>query len=205
MAGLDYKKALSDLYTAKVGQASVVYVPKMNFIMADGHGDPNTSEEYLNAIQTLYPVAYTLKFLCKNKYDQDFSVMPLEGLWWAEEKAEFSADNKSNWLWTAMIMQPPFVTADRFEEAIDLIRERRGGPPLLDQIRFQSYDEGRAAQVMYVGPYAEEGPAIVGLHKFITAQDGLLDENTKHHHEIYLNDPRRTDPARLKTIIRQPF
>lgn len=201
---MDYKKELKEFYSGRISQPTTVIVPKMNFLMVDGHGDPNTSQEYIDAIQALYPVAYTIKFLCKNKYGQDFGVMPLEGLWWAEDMAEFSTDDKSNWLWTMMIMQPEIVDETKFSEAVNLVKQRKE-PASLDKVRFESYDEGRAAQVMYIGPYSDEGPTIMKLHEFIQNQGGALTNTNKHHHEIYLGDPRRTAPDKLKTIIRQPY
>ncbi len=204
MDKVNYKKQLKDFYGARVGEPVVVQVPKMNFIMIDGKGDPNSSQEYTDAIQTLYPVAYTIKFTCKNKYGKDFGVMPLEGLWWTEDKKEFNPNDKSNWLWTAMIMQPKVVTKDIFNEAVLKVKEKKA-PGSLNKLRFASYDEGRAAQVMYIGPYSDEGTTILDLHKFVEEKGGTLDENNKHHHEIYLGDPRRTAPEKLKTIIRQPF
>lgn len=204
MPKVDYKKQLKEFYSGKVDKPVVVTVPKMNFLMVDGKGDPNTAQEYSDALQALYPVAYTLKFLCKNKYERDYGVMPLEGLWWAENMADFSEGNKSNWQWTAMIMQPKVVTRDKFNEAIELVRQRKA-PKSLDRVRFEQYDEGRAAQVLYIGPYSEESATILNLHDFIKEQGGELTKTTKHHHEIYLSDPRRVDPAKLKTIIRQPF
>ena len=200
----DYKKELKEFYAAKVDKPVVVHVPKMNFIMIDGKGDPNTSAEYVDAIQTLYPVAYTIKFISKLAHGNDFGVMPLEGLWWTENMEQFSPHDKSNWLWTAMIMQPDVVTKDIFNQAVQQTKEKKS-PTSIDKLRFASYDEGRAAQVMYIGPYADEGPAIQKLHEFINDQDGVLNSSTKHHHEIYLSDPRRADPAKLKTIIRQPY
>jgi len=201
---VDYKKELKEFYTGKVGVPVVVQVPEMNFIMVDAEGDPNTSQEYIDAIETLYPVAYTIKFMCKNNQGQDFGVMPLEGLWWTENMADFSTEDKSNWQWTAMIMQPAVVTEAMFTQAVEQVRKKKA-PASLDKLRFASYDEGRAAQIMYVGPYSDEGPTIRQLHAFITEQGGQLEASTRHHHEIYLGDPRRTDPTKLKTIIRQPF
>lgn len=200
----DLKTELKQFYFGKVGKPTVVEVPPMNYLMIDGHGDPNTSEEYMNAIQTLYPVAYTIKFMCKRELQQDFTVMPLEGLWWSEDMKDFSEGNKGAWQWTAMIMQPDMVTHDMYERAVAEVAEKKH-PKSLDKLRFGTYDEGRAAQVLYVGPYADEGPTILALHKFIEEQGGRLDATNKHHHEIYMGDPRRTDPSRLKTIIRQPF
>ena len=203
MQKTDYKKELKHLYGGKVGQQVVVDAPAMNFLMIDGKGDPNTSQEYADAVQTLYPVAYAIKFACKRELEQDFGVMPLEGLWWSEDMRNFGTADKSNWLWTAMIMQPDMVTATLVERAVEKTRNKKNLPSL-DKLRFETYDEGRAAQVMYVGPYADEGATIAMLHEFIAKQGGRL-EGAKHHHEIYLSDPRRTDPSKLKTVIRQPF
>jgi hypothetical protein len=200
----DYKAELKQFYAAKAGQPVVVHVPKMNFIMIDGNGDPNTSEEYAAAIQTLYPVAYAVKFISKLRFGRDFGVMPLEGLWWTEDMTEFSTDNKQDWLWTAMIMQPDVVTDDIYDQAVQQVKEKKS-PEALGRLRFASYHEGRAAQALWVGPYSDEGPAIRELHEFISEQGGTLAATNKHHHEIYLGDPRRTAPAKLKTIIRQPF
>lgn len=130
--------------------------------------------------------------------------MPLEGLWWSDNMEDFINGNKKNWQWTAMIMQPELVTEDIFNEAVLQVKEKKN-PKAIDKIRLATYDEGRAAQVMYIGPYSDEGSTILDLHKFIKDQGGELNENNKHHHEIYLGDPRRTDPSKLKTIIRQPF
>jgi hypothetical protein len=200
----DYKKELGEFYGATPGKMVTVVVPKMNFIMVDGKGDPNKSQEYIDAIQTLYPLAYTLKFMCKKGLGQDFSVMPLEGLWWMEDMTKFSADNKDEWLWTAMIMQPPVVTREMFDKAVKLVVAKKA-PVSLNKARFEAYDEGRSAQVMYIGPYANEGLTIRALHEFIKEQGGKLNGANKKHHEIYFSDPRRTDPSKLKTIIRQPY
>lgn len=204
MEKIDYKKQLQLLYGGKVGEQVLVDVPPMRFLMVDGHGDPNTSQEYVHAIEALYPVAYTLKFTSKKTLSKDYSVMPLEGLWWSETMEDFLTGNKSNWDWTMMIMQPDFVSEEMVVNAIEDVRKKKN-PASLDKLRFGTYDEGRAAQVMYVGPYADEGPTIQKLHEFIAAHGGRLEATTKHHHEIYLGDPRRADPAKLKTIIRQPF
>lgn len=199
----DYKKELKQFYGAKLGKPVVVEVPKMNFIMVDGKGDPNTSQEYIDAVEALYPVAYTIKFASKLG-GNDFSVMPLEGLWWTKDMKDFNTEDKSNWLWTVMIMQPDVVSIDLYNQAVQQVKQKKS-PKSLDKVRFESFEEGRAAQVLYVGPYSGEGPTIQALHQFISDQGGSLQATSKHHHEIYLGDPRRTDPAKLKTIIRQPF
>ena len=204
METIDLKKELKDLYQAKVGKPVTVTVPKMNFIMIDGHGDPNNSPEYTDAIQALYPVTYTLKFMCKAELKKNFGVMPLEGLWWTKNIKDFQVEDKSNWLWTAMIMQPDFITKEMFDRAVKQVAEKKN-PKSLDKVRFAEYDEGRSAQVMYVGPYSGEGPTIMEVHDFIRENGGKIDETNKHHHEIYLGDPRRTEASKLKTIIRQPY
>jgi hypothetical protein len=173
----------------------------MNFLMINGEGDPNTSDDYRGAIEALFTVSYAVKFMIKKGPAAiDYGVMPLEGLWWTDDMADFSRDNKDIWQWTAMIMQPECVTADLLEEAkAQAARKKdlRSAPKL----RFESFVEGQAAQILHVGPYAEEGPTIARLHDFI-AEEGL--SRAGRHHEIYLGDPRRTAPAKLKTIIRQP-
>lgn len=204
MNKIDYKKDLKEYYQAKLNKIVTVDVPKMNFIMIDGHGDPNTSQDYIDAIQTLYPIAYGIKFYCKKELETDFGVMPLEGLWWAEDMNNFDVNDKNNWLWMAMIMQPDFVDKNIFNKVIEQTRSKKS-LPLIDKIRLESYDEGRSAQTMYVGPYAQEGETIQAVHTFIKQQGGKLDSTIKHHHEIYLSDPRRTDASKLKTIIRQPY
>jgi hypothetical protein len=201
---VDYKRELRTLYGGRVGQFTVVQVPSMNFLMIDGHGDPNTSDEYADAVRALYPLAYTIKFMCKKNQLEDFAVMPLEGVWWAEDMRDFTTGDKSNWLWTLMIMQPPVVTSELFERAVEQVAAKQN-PGLLSRVRLDRYDEGRAAQVLYTGAFSDEGPTIERLHAFIAEQGGRIDETTKHHHEIYLSDPRRTEPSKLKTIIRQPF
>lgn len=203
MGKVDYKKLYKNLYSAKA-TPDIVDVPVMNFLMINGKGDPNSSQEYIDAIQTLYPVAYAIKFICKKELDKDFGVMPLEGLWWTENMADFNPNDKSNWQWTAMIMQPDIVDKDAYDKAIKQVKEKKN-PASIDKLRFEAYDEGRAAQVMYVGPYSDEGPSILKLHDFITKNGGKLGNTNKHHHEIYLGDPRRTEPGKLKTIIRQPY
>ncbi|HSX35778.1 MAG TPA: GyrI-like domain-containing protein [Patescibacteria group bacterium] len=204
MIKLDYKKECGQQYAAKVNQPVIIDVPPLNYLMIDGKGNPNTSQEYIDAIQTLYPVAYMIKFMCKKELGTDFSVMPLEGLWWSKDMGSFSSDNKDNWQWTAMIMLPEFVTKDIYQRAVRAVATKKS-PKSLSKLQFQEYEEGRAAQIMHVGPYANEAPTIRQLHAFIKANGGKLGSTDKHHHEIYLGDPRRTDPSKLKTIIRQPF
>ncbi len=205
MNKIDFKKELKHLYGGKVGENVLVDVPSMQFLMVDGQGSPNTSDEFKEAIEALYPVAYTLKFTCKADLGKDYGVMPLEGRFWTEDDIEFNASDKDSWQWTLMVMQPDFITKDMVDVAVDKVREKKN-PPALDKLRFETLEEGHAAQVMYVGPYADESPTIQELHQFIADQGGELSDNRKtKHHEIYLSDARRTDPSKLKTVIRQPF
>lgn len=199
MAKLDYKKILKPLYLPG-DEPEMVTVPPMNYLMIDGQGDPNTAPAYQEAVSALYKLAYAVRFYMRDERGVDFGVMPLEGLWWVETLDLFTYDDKSNWLWTMMIMQPESVTS----EIVGAVRPQvaaKHHPPQLEQIRFEAYQEGRSAQVMHHGPYAAEKPTIDRLHAFI-AQQGCHPH--LKHHEIYLNDPNRAAPEKLRTILRQP-
>jgi hypothetical protein len=197
---VDLKREFGALYSP--GREPVlVDVPELPFLMIDGHGDPNTSPAYAEAVQAIYQVAYTLKFTIKRSEGGiDYGVMPLEGLWWVPDMTTFSTADKSQWDWTMMILQPDVVTMDMVERAKDAAAAKHPSEALA-RIRLERFDEGESAQVMYVGPYADEGPTIQRLHAFID-QQGLMRRGK--HHEIYLGDPRRSAPEKLKTIIRQP-
>jgi hypothetical protein len=198
---LDLKVALKAFYSA-TATPRVVDVPALKFLMIDGAGDPNTSPDYQAALEALYGVSYTLKFALKRgSPSRDFGVMPLEGLWWAKDMSAFLTGDKSSWSWTAMILQPDFVTAAHVGAANVAAAQKRQSPAL-QKLRLETFREGRAAQLLHVGPYSAEGPNIERLHAFIAEQGGRL---TGKHHEIYLGDPRRSAPDKLKTIIRQPF
>jgi hypothetical protein len=202
MDKIDYKKELKELYKPGIKEVSVVEVPVMNYLMIDGQGDPNTSQEYQEAVEALFSVSYTLKFMIKKSDLQvDYGVLPLEGLWWTDDMANFSVDNKSDWKWTSMIMQPEFVTRERFEDASEQVK-RKKNPAALSKIRFEAYTEGLSAQIMHLGPFSEEGPTIKKIHTFIEDQGHQLKGK---HHEIYLSDFRRTAPEKLRTVIRQPM
>lgn len=200
MTKRDFKKELKHLYQPSAKVFSVVEVPPMNFLMIDGHGDPNNNPDFQGGMDALYGMVYTIKFALKPR-GIEFVVPPSEALWWMEDMSEFSLENKSRWDWTMMIMQPEEVTGDIVEEArLELARKKN--PPALPKLRYELYDEGLSAQIMYFGPYADEGPTIARMHDFI--HENGYEMNGKHH-EIYLSDPRRTAPERLKTVIRQPI
>ncbi len=197
---LDLKHELRSLYSAP-RKPVLIDVPELSFLVVHGRGDPNTTPDYQDAIQVLYSVAYTLKFQLKGSPGGfDYPVMPLESLWWTPDSANFDAEHRALWYWTAMIMQPDVVTEDLIAGAVDTAKQKR---PLnaADKLALEHLCEGRAAQVMHIGPYSAEGPTIAMLHAFIDEQ-GL--KPTGKHHEIYLGDPRRAKLERLRTIVRQP-
>lgn len=197
---IDIKRELRALY-APTRTPSVVEVPEMAFLMIDGHGDPNTSAQYRDAVSALFSVSYAARFALKRAGVIDYGVMPLEGLWWVPDMATFSTEDKSAWDWTMMIMQPDEVTEAALADAKVAAAAKRS-LPALDGLRLERFAEGLAAQVLHVGPYSAEGPTITALHEFI-AQQGR--ELAGKHHEIYLGDPARAAPEKLKTVIRQPM
>lgn len=201
MEKIDYKRELKEVYKPSAKQPVFVEVPTLNFLMVDGKGDPNTAQAYQEAVEALFGVAYALKFMIK-KGEQavDYTVMPLEGLWWVEDMTRFSITDKSDWLWTAMIMQPAWVTRAHVDRACEQAAKKKA-PASLSRLRFESFAEGYCAQILHVGPFAAEGPTIELLHAFI-AENGC--ELSGKHHEIYLSDFRKAAPEKLQTIIRQP-
>jgi hypothetical protein len=198
---IDFKKELKHLYNPSAKEPVTVNVPEMNFLMVDGRGDPNTAQEYKDAVEALYAVSYALKFMVKKAKGVDYVVMPLEGLWWVDDMAQFTVEDKDAWKWTSMIMQPEYVTEDSVGEALEQVRKKKN-PPALSKVRFESFREGLSAQIMYIGPFSAEGPTIENLHSYIKANGYEL---RGKHHEIYLSDPRRTKPEKLRTVIRQPM
>lgn len=201
MAKLDLKKQLKALYAPSAKEPARVDVPSMQFLMIDGEGDPNTSQAFQDAFPALYGMAYTLKFAAKKAGLQDYVVMPPEGLWWSDETGRLDLTDKSAWQWTLMIAQPDFITEAMVTAAREQLKSKKD-PPGLERLRFERFDEGRCAQIMHIGPYADEGPTVERLHAFIRDQ-GLTPRGK--HHEIYLGDPRRAKPERLKTVVRQPI
>ncbi len=200
MKKIDFKKELNLLYAPSAKVCTIVDVPSMNYLMVDAEGDPNKVKIFQDAIEALYSLSYYIKFHLKNNLEYDYVVPPLEGLWWTDDMREFSPENKDIWKWTLMIMQPEKVTPDLFTDAVEAVRKKKD-PIALDQVYFKDYNEGKSAHIMHIGPYAEEAPTIQRLHDFID-QQGL--ERRGKHHEIYLSDPRKADPVKMKTIVRQP-
>lgn len=204
MANLDLKKELKHLYAPSATDVSVVSVPPMNYLMIDGAGNPNSAPRYQQAVQALYSLAYGVRALSKAA-GTVFTVMPLEGLWTlGEDPVEpfvlMEAD-KDQLGWTLMILQPEAVTAPMVTQACQQVRKKKPSA-LLEEVRFERYHEGEAVQILHIGPYSEEGPTVARLHHFIEQQGWSL---RPRHHEIYLSDPRKAAPEKMKTIIRQPF
>jgi hypothetical protein len=199
---IDLKKEGKTLYAPSAKEVALVEVPTMDFLMADGAGDPNASPDFQAAVEALYSLSYTLKFMIKKGQGIDYAVLPLEGLWWAEDMEAFAPETmeKNRWQWTLMIRQPEPVTPDLFDQSREQVKKKKP-LPYLARVRWESYAEGLSAQILHIGPFSEETANIQKIHAFVKEQG--YDFNGKHH-EIYLSDPRRTAPEKLKTVIRQP-
>jgi hypothetical protein len=203
MSPVDLVKLHRALYTPSYKHPAIVDVPELSFLAVEGRGSPE-SETYQEAIQALYGTAYTLKFSVRNTdAERDFKVAPLEGLWWGDVErpslAELQKDREA-WNWRMMIAVPDEVTAAEVAAATEAAARKRR-PTAQAEVRFERFEEGLAAQLMHIGPYSEEAPTIERLHAWVEEQGYELHGR---HHEIYLGDPRRTAPERLKTVIRHP-
>lgn len=201
MPKIDVKKELKHLYHAPAREVVQVDVPALRFLMIDGAGDPNTSPLYAEAVEALFSVSYTAKFIVKKGPSAiDYAVMPLEGLWWSDDMSSFVDNDRSKWQWTMMIHQPSYASDAVLADAIAQV-QRKKGLAAVAALRLESFAEGSCAQTLHVGPFTEEGPTIRRVHDFIEARGALAGK----HHEIYLSDIRRADASRWKTIIRQPM
>jgi hypothetical protein len=193
---LDLRKEMREYYRPPVGEVVVIRVPKMRFIMVEGKGAPEGSS-FQRAIQTLYGLAFTIKFGAKKTLGKDFPVMPLEGLWWTKGGG-FDMKKREDWLWTLMIMQPSLVTKGMFSKAEEELRQKRE-PSTIEHAGLETFDEGLCVQTMHVGPYSTEAETIAKLEEFAREKGCRM---TGKHHEIYLGDPRRAAPSKLRTVIR---
>lgn len=196
----DLKKEIAG-YTARHGQLAMVEMPPLRYLMIDGSGDPNTSRAYADALASLYPFAYKLKFLSKRELDRDYVVPPLEALWWADDMSSFTAlRDKSRWHWTAMLLVPDWLK----DEHVEIARSQAAAadPPALTHVRLETLAEGLCVQTLHIGPYDDEGPVLQTMHETFIPERGL--RMSGKHHEIYLSDVRRTAPEKLRTILRQP-
>ncbi|MBP5871899.1 GyrI-like domain-containing protein [Streptomyces scabiei] len=197
----DVKRALKAYYAPKNTDWELVDVPELRYLAVDGHGDPNTATAYRHAVEALYAVAYTVKFTSRRELGEDFVVGPLEGLWWADDMGDFLARRKDNWRWRMLINVPGWITDLMIEEARAAALAKKDRPALGD-VRPETLREGTSAQVLHIGSYDDETPVLTRLHRDYLPAHGLREAGL--HHEIYLSDPRRTDPARLRTVLRQP-
>jgi hypothetical protein len=197
----DFKKEIPT-YSARRGEFALVEVPPLQYLAIDGHGDPNTSPAYAEAVTSLYPLAYQLKSLSRTELGHDYVVMPLEALWWSEDLTSFtSARDASRWDWTLLIMVPHWITGGHLDAARQATA-RKGRAPARDRVRIERYEEGLSVQTLHIGSYDDEGPVLAAMHDDVIPSRGL--RMTGKHHEIYLSDPRRTPAHRLRTILRQP-
>ena len=200
MVTYDIKRERKDLYAAKSGEFTVVEVPPLRFLMVDGHGDPNTAPAYRDAVQALYTASYAVRASAKKCLGRVHTVGPLEGLWSADDPEVFRTRDKSAWDWTMMIVQPDWITRELVEQALAAARKK--SLPSLDRVRFEVYAEGSCVQILHLGSYDDEAPTLERLHRELLPSRGLAP--TGRHHEIYLSDARKVEPARLRTILRQP-
>lgn len=209
MQKTDFKKQDKQYYTGKPGRFDVLCLPNWPFLMIDGTGTPGTSPAYIRALGALYALSYNLKFQSKKRFAVDYVVGPLEGLWWAEDMSDFITRKKENWLWTMMIRQPDWLTEGMIDQArVETIQKlaKKKDPATdretLENTRFQTLTEGKCVQVLHIGSYDDEGPILKEMHEVFIPTNGF--KMTGKHHEIYLGDPRRVAPEKLKTILRQP-
>ena len=203
----DVKREHPELYAPSATEFTIVDVPPMRYLAIDGQGDPNTAAWYRDAVEALFGVAYAVKFASKRTLERDFVVAPLEGLWWAEDQGVFVTRDKGAWSWTLLIAQPDWIDEDAVAAAVDAVRAKSakaGGRenPALDALRLERLHEGRSVQILHVGSYDDEAPALARLHDAWMPQQGLTFNGA--HHEVYLSDARRTAPEKLRTVLRQP-
>jgi hypothetical protein len=202
MSKVDFKKELKQFYQPSGKTFEVVDVPPMQYLMINGHGDPNTAPEYQEAVEALYAVAYKLKFMSKKELGRDYVVPLLEGLWWSERMESFTSQlDKNQWDWTMMILQPDWITPKMVEAAAQEVEKKKGLPALV-KLRLETLDEGLCVQIMHTGSYDDEAPLLAQLHSEFIPHHGY--EEAGKHHEIYLSDPRKVAPEKLKTVLRQP-
>lgn len=197
---IDFRKTMPHLYAAKPASFVLVDVPAMRFVMVDGAGDPNTAPAFAQALEWLYSTSYAMKFAAKADLHMDYVVPPLEGLWWADDPADFVARRKDCWRWAAMIMVPDFVTTEMFDSVQTKTAKKLGAKP--PSFRFETFQEGLSLQTLHIGSYDDEGPTLAHLHDVVMPSMGFTFAG--HHHEIYLSDARKTEPSKRKTILRQP-
>lgn len=200
MDKLDLKKHYRALYGAPKGKFEIVDVPPLQYVRLDGEGDPNSVVAYQVGVSWLFSVSYSIKFAAKAALGRDYTVGPLQALWWSDDLSSFVTRRKDEWRWTIMILQPDFITAGMYDAAVDKAKKKLGAAPL--SLRLETFHEGLSVQTLHVGSYDDEAPTIARLHQEFLPQNGLIENG--QHHEIYLSDPRRVAAEKLKTILGQP-
>lgn len=211
MEKLELKKELKAYYQPSAKKPDLIQVPRFQFAMLDGAiepgMEPGNSPDFQEAVGALYGISYTLKFMLKQRIENpiDYPVMALEGLWWVEDN-DFDIHRKDNWKWTVMILQPQVITQTIFQEGLQQLRKKRGDMPAFSRLRLEDFEEGLCVQLMHIGPYATEPASVDLMHTFATQQGyhPHLGDGGKHH-EIYLSDPRRAAPEKMKTVLRHPI
>lgn len=200
MRNYDIKRDKRILYAAKK-RFEIVDVPPLNFLMADGEGNPNTSPLYRDVVRALYTTAYAMRALAIDEFGKKHTIGPLEGLWWADDMRVFKSRDEDEWQWRLMVVQPDWITDQIFKQGLENAQEKHD-LTAGNRVRFDKFDEGKSVQVMHIGPYDQEGPTIARMHDEFMPENDLKPRGS--HHEVYLSDVRRTDPSRLRTILRQP-
>ncbi|HOX37330.1 MAG TPA: GyrI-like domain-containing protein [Candidatus Brocadiia bacterium] len=202
MEKVDFKKTFKHLYAPSVKAPALVDVPPLNFLTIDGAGDPNDSQAFQDAFACLFGLAYTIKFMKKPKPEGafDFVVPPPEGVFWTEEDGSIRIKDKAAWKWTLMIMQPDFVTKELVSEAKIQLTEKKD-PPGLATLRYERDPGGKAVTMTHLGPYCEEGRTIEKMRALAESEGYVL---CGKHREIYMNDPRRVKPEKIKAVLRHP-
>lgn len=201
MEKIDFKKQFSDFYSQRKNKITILDVPVFNYLSIEGKGEPD-SQLFLEAMEALYSVSYKLKFRIKESINpKNYTVMPLEGQWWAKNPNDFVNNKKENWQWNLMIMQPNFINNELIEETKEIIKSKKT-LPALEKLKFETIQDGTSAQILHIGPYSEEGPTLVKLHDYFKNKNYTFNGR---HREIYIGDPRKSAPERLRTIIRQPI
>lgn len=204
MEKLDLKKVYKELYNPPKKEPAVVTVPAFRYLMIEGENAEPSNPLFQQSIQLLFSVSYKAKFIIKKKLQKDYAVMPLQGLWWANDMEDFLRGNKLKWKWNLMILQPELVLDEHIDEAREKAKSDFDAQ-LLECLNFRWFEEKHVAQIMHIGPYSEEHDNIMKVHNLIETQGGTFNGKQQKHHEIYLSDFRKTAPEKLRTIIRQPF
>ena len=200
METLDYKVDLKEYYKASKKEPVIIDVPAFPFFLVNGTGDPNTSEHFQGAVKTLFTLSYTLKFAVKKAGILDYKVMPLTGYWTLVDPKDRDISNRENWAWTVGIQQPEAVDLEMIALARESVRKKKP-EAILDEVRYETVADGLCAQILHVGPFAEENATFDRMHEFLEASGCRPRE--EGHREIYLSDFNRTAPEKLKTILRK--